>query len=215
MVRKLLIDPPLVENYLLQYFIREHVVDPSTGLNDFFYRPNELKESAINFALLELSAILKANDNDESWWWDELIILIKLTLPDGIEMQGNFCNQETVGDIKSWIFHRIQSDFTLGEAADPKNEFKDDSVTIQTLNLDRKRLIIKICSGDFGRAKMEETELKRKEENEKAQCERIEKYRKLKAEKDKKDLDKKDLRALTLKQFAREQTENRIQSLKI
>jgi hypothetical protein len=219
-VRKLLIDPPLVETYLLQYFIREHVLDTSTGLNDFLYRPNlESKKSAIDFAILELNKLVK--DNNFDTWLDNLVsdkqVSIKVKLLDGTEMYGNFTIDETIRDIKAWLFRRIQTEFFLGEAENPNIEFKDNNALIKDLNLHKKRLIIKIVSGDFGKSKIEETEQKRKEESIQTKIEHIEKYRKLKASKDKEAEDKKNLRAVTLQQFARDRdkTEDRISKLKI
>lgn len=206
-VKKLLIDPPLVESYLLQYFIREHVLDTSTGLNDFLYRPNlESKQNAIDFAILDLTKTMEDPDFDS--WLGILAenngISIKVKFPDGTEMYGNFSPDETIRDIKTWIFHKVQNEFFISSFENPNIEFKDNSAIIKNLSLHRRTLIVKTVSGDFGQAKIEEIEQKRKEESTEMQYERIEKYRKLKAAKDKEIKDKKDLRLLALQQFTKD-----------
>ena len=156
-VQKFIIDPDLVETFILQYFTKEHIVDPSTDLNDFLYTPKELN---FNKAILDLKHI---NHN----WLNDLNILIKVKLPTGTNLCGKFCDAEIVEDIKLWISHSIDDDFFIAEAENPSKEFNDVSLDIGPLNLHRKLLIVKTTPGDFGRHVIEETELQQKNNTQK------------------------------------------------
>lgn len=183
-IDKYIVSPPGVLDLFLRVspFTREHLV--GDNLNEFVLRP----KTGELLKCLELSSACETLLEEETTgrpWWDELKINIKVLLPRGEELQGSFSENETVQDLREWVQRRMPTltpETAIGDDDIHMDAGMDDMLLGQ-LYLNRKRLLVKM-DGDLGRAKMEETEAKRKLDAEAERKKLQDQFAKQKQEKD-------------------------------
>ena len=144
LIDKFIVKPRGVREFFLRVapYTQDHVVTEASNEQRFRLKPGAKDRLADLFSALET---ILGEEASKDPWWDELTVMIKVALPDGTALQGNFSPKETVENLKQWVQRRLvppsSNPIVIGDQ-DITLDSQFDTMTLNLLDLNRKRLVV-------------------------------------------------------------------------